>query len=383
MPYLRFTKVIINHFISKDKTISMRNKINLYTIRDDSLLATLKKARKYKKVASPSIKLSLVLEEETVKNPKRARKLAKKSITIRTVGVVIRDTPRESVSKKKTSAKVDGGDGVGSQPKVHDESEDMTTDTDEGTGTKPGVSDVPKYLSKSENESWGDSGDDESNNDDSDDVTKNDDEDVVESDANEDKEGSDSKKTDFNEDENLNVNMNDDDEEEHEEEYKIEGSKQSSSVSSDFARKFLNLDNVPPVIDEIASLMNVKTPHEESGTQAPSILLVPPTAIPETSTIQATIVPPLIKPFSSIPQMTTPTPLPKTEPTTFSILTLLVFASLFGFNQRVSALVQELSQVKQVDHSAQILAQIPAIVDEHLSTRIGFATQTALQPYTT
>ncbi|GKE48783.1 hypothetical protein Tco_1480041, partial [Tanacetum coccineum] len=95
-------KVIINHFISKDKTISMRNRINLYTIRDDSLLGTLKfvsktqdyqqygalipddminqvikdssayktyydfatgkvppkKARKYKKVASPPRKLA-------------------------------------------------------------------------------------------------------------------------------------------------------------------------------------------------------------------------------------------------------------------------------------------------------------------------------------
>ncbi|GKF71200.1 hypothetical protein Tco_0207314 [Tanacetum coccineum] len=42
MPYPRFTKVIINHFISKDKTISMRNGINLHTIRDDILLGTLK-----------------------------------------------------------------------------------------------------------------------------------------------------------------------------------------------------------------------------------------------------------------------------------------------------------------------------------------------------
>nr|GEZ09026.1 hypothetical protein [Tanacetum cinerariifolium] len=42
MPYPRFTKVIIIHFISKDKTISMRNKINLHIIRDDSLLGTLK-----------------------------------------------------------------------------------------------------------------------------------------------------------------------------------------------------------------------------------------------------------------------------------------------------------------------------------------------------
>ncbi|GKD53937.1 hypothetical protein Tco_1287324, partial [Tanacetum coccineum] len=42
MPYPRFTKVIINHFISKDNTISIRNMINFHTIHDDSLLGTLK-----------------------------------------------------------------------------------------------------------------------------------------------------------------------------------------------------------------------------------------------------------------------------------------------------------------------------------------------------
>ncbi|GKG25528.1 hypothetical protein Tco_0398674, partial [Tanacetum coccineum] len=42
MCYPRFTKVIINHFISKDNTISMRNRIKLHIICDDSLLGTLK-----------------------------------------------------------------------------------------------------------------------------------------------------------------------------------------------------------------------------------------------------------------------------------------------------------------------------------------------------
>ncbi|GJT07771.1 hypothetical protein Tco_0842233 [Tanacetum coccineum] len=110
MPYTRFTKVIISHFISKDKTISMRNKINLHTIRDDTLLdvkdskayktyydfatrkATPKKARKFKKVASPSRKLSPVLEEEPAEKPK--------------------DTLSEFVPKKRTPAKVDKGNGM-------------------------------------------------------------------------------------------------------------------------------------------------------------------------------------------------------------------------------------------------------------------------------
>ncbi|GJY41974.1 hypothetical protein Tco_0429244 [Tanacetum coccineum] len=45
--------------------------------------------------------------------------------------------------------------------------------------------------------------------------------------------------------------------------------------------------------------------------------------------------------------MSTPTPIPTTKPTTSSIPALPDFASLFGFDQRVSALEQELSQVKQ------------------------------------
>ncbi|GKE07504.1 hypothetical protein Tco_1399522, partial [Tanacetum coccineum] len=128
---------------------------------------------------------------------------------------------------------------------------------------------------------------------------------------------------------------------------KTEGSKQSSTVSSDFARKILNLDKVPQVIDEVASMMNVKTPHEESSTQAPPNLLVPMTTIPKTSTVYVTTVTPIIQPFSSIPKMTTPTPVPTTEPTTSSIPALLEFASLLRFDQRVSALEQKLSQVKQ------------------------------------
>nr|GEW28891.1 integrase, catalytic region, zinc finger, CCHC-type, peptidase aspartic, catalytic [Tanacetum cinerariifolium] len=117
MPYPRFTKVIINHFISKDKTISMRNMIKLHTIRDESLLDTLKfvsktqdyqqygamipddminedikdfkayktyndfatgkvpprKVRKYKKVASPLRKLSPIKEAEPVIKAKKLR----------------------------------------------------------------------------------------------------------------------------------------------------------------------------------------------------------------------------------------------------------------------------------------------------------------------
>ncbi|GJX72141.1 hypothetical protein Tco_0309312 [Tanacetum coccineum] len=164
MPYPRFTKVIISHFISKDKTISMRNRINLHTVRDDTLLdikdskayktyldfatgkATPKKARKLKKVASPSKKLSPVLEEEPAEKPKRAKKSTKKSTTVPITGVVIRDTPGVSVSKKKALTKADRGKGMDllSEATLLEAAQlkktlkkNKKTSTDEGIGTKP------------------------------------------------------------------------------------------------------------------------------------------------------------------------------------------------------------------------------------------------------
>ncbi|GKC99992.1 hypothetical protein Tco_1170267, partial [Tanacetum coccineum] len=42
MYYPIFTKAIIHHFLSKDKTISMRNKMFMHTAQDDSILGTLR-----------------------------------------------------------------------------------------------------------------------------------------------------------------------------------------------------------------------------------------------------------------------------------------------------------------------------------------------------
>ncbi|GKA24767.1 hypothetical protein Tco_0710800 [Tanacetum coccineum] len=479
MPYRRFTKVIIHHFISKDKTISMRNIINLHTIRDDSLLGTLKfvskiddtqkygalipdeminqdikdskgyktyydfatgtfepkKARKFKKVASPSRKLSHVLEAEPVKKAKRVKRPAKKSTTMPTTCVVIRDTLGVSVSKKKAPAKGDRGKGmkllsdaalleaaqvkealkksklethkvqasglskgVGSQLKVLDESEDKTTGTDEGTSTKPGVPDVPTYESEIQKESWGDSQDDESNDDDDDNDSDKKNGESKDDDGNSD--ANDNERTDSDDDDNPSFTLKDYDEEEHDKEnesddnyenvfeeedddvykdvdarslgaehekerkcdeemtdadqnvyqeksyeqviedahvtltysQKTESSKQSSYVSSEFASKFLILENVPPAVDEVASMMNAKSHQEESSTQAPSLFTVPEMAIPEIATAHATIVLPTISMITPLPQLTKPSPASTTVLTTTSILALPDFSSLFGFD---------------------------------------------------
>ncbi|GKA55985.1 hypothetical protein Tco_0755057 [Tanacetum coccineum] len=349
MPYPRFTKFIISHFISKDKTISMRNMINLHTIRDDSLLGTLKfvsktqdyqqygamipddminqdvkdskayktyydfaigkatpkKERKFKKVASPSRKLSPVLEEEPAENLSELRNLPR-SLLLCQQQVLQSETllVKEALKKSKKDSYMlhasGSGDGVGSQPKVPNKQEDKTSGTNEGTGTKPGVPSVPKYLSESENESWRDSGDDDDDNDDdSNEVTKDDDDDddvekyVCTPDRfefNDNKEEYDELYKDVDmksldaereKERKGDVEMTDADKN------KTEGSMQSSSVSSDFASKFLNLDNVPLADNKVAYMMNVKVCQEESSTLAPPLLIMHVTAIPKTSTIAA------------------------------------------------------------------------------------------------
>ncbi|GJV11008.1 retrovirus-related pol polyprotein from transposon TNT 1-94 [Tanacetum coccineum] len=157
MYYPRFTKAIIHYFISKDKSISMRNKIFMYTVRDDSVLGTLrfvsksdeyqvygalllegmtnqqmrdslacktylafatgaatpKNARKFKKPASPSKKKTLVSVEESAKKPATRRQSA---------GVQIRDTPSVSVNDERTKSDDDGK--AADINKANDEEED-------------------------------------------------------------------------------------------------------------------------------------------------------------------------------------------------------------------------------------------------------------------
>nr|GEZ20511.1 hypothetical protein [Tanacetum cinerariifolium] len=145
--------------------------------------ATPKKARKFKKISSPSKKLSLVLEEEPAKKPKGDKKPAKMSTILPTASVVIKDTLNVSVSKKKAPDKVDRGKGM-----------NLLSDVALLEATQ-----LKKALKKSNDDVTNDGNDDISNDDDSDnDDGDNDSDDVM---------------TKFDDD------KNDDDQERNEEEY--------------------------------------------------------------------------------------------------------------------------------------------------------------------
>nr|GEZ38798.1 integrase, catalytic region, zinc finger, CCHC-type, peptidase aspartic, catalytic [Tanacetum cinerariifolium]GEZ38804.1 integrase, catalytic region, zinc finger, CCHC-type, peptidase aspartic, catalytic [Tanacetum cinerariifolium] len=112
MPYPRFTKIIINYFILPNTSISTKNRINQHTVRDESPLDYTyasgakepKKVRKFKKPASPKLKIVPVSPKEPTKKPAKKTTPAKKSSKSQ-ARVIIKDTPGVSVSKKKAPEK--------------------------------------------------------------------------------------------------------------------------------------------------------------------------------------------------------------------------------------------------------------------------------------
>ncbi|GKF60290.1 hypothetical protein Tco_0177076, partial [Tanacetum coccineum] len=54
------------------------------------------------------------------------------------------------------------------------------------------------------------------------------------------------------------------------------------------------------------------------------------------------------------------------------------FLSIFKFNDRLTNLEKDLSEIKQVDQYAQALSFIPAIVDCYIDNKLGEAIQKAI-----
>ncbi|GKE28639.1 hypothetical protein Tco_1444023, partial [Tanacetum coccineum] len=188
MYYPRFTKAVIHHFITKDKTISMRNRLFTHTSQDDCVLSTMrfvsksedfqvygallpevmtnpkmrnsrayktylayvtgattpKKARKFKKPASPSKKRTLVTVEKEEHEPAKKVKKApattgkSKGIDLLSEAALLEEAQVKKVLKKSKRETTihqagDSGGGASFQPEVPNEPKDKSVDTHEGT----------------------------------------------------------------------------------------------------------------------------------------------------------------------------------------------------------------------------------------------------------
>nr|GEW75361.1 uncharacterized mitochondrial protein AtMg00810-like [Tanacetum cinerariifolium] len=404
MPYLRFTKVIINHFISKDNTISMRNMINLHTIRDDNQLGTLKFVSKTENcqnygalipdgMINNDIKLSVAykiyLDYATRKvHPKKARKFKKlASSKLKIVPI----SPKEPT--QNAPAKADRGKCIELLPDValledaylKETLREIKRETHklQASGLSEGVDFESKGNSKDES-------------DDVYDKDNNDDDDGNDDDSSNDDDAQDSEQADSDDDENHSFTLKDYEEEERDDEYmhtpkkdksddedkmyaeedddvtnelygdlnitrgltdtnmtnaaqggedqqnsshesgfvheeedghvthttvhdKTEGPLHSSFISSDFTSKLLNLDDPSPYINSLMDTLTVPPP------------------------------PPPINPSShlTIPQQQTPDSTTTTTNLTMSLPKIPSFASLFHFDQKVSALETKVSKFNQ------------------------------------
>nr|GEU37401.1 hypothetical protein [Tanacetum cinerariifolium] len=121
MYYPRFTKVIIHHFMSKDPSIPRRNKVNWHSVRDYQIFTTIKLAQdcslppKAKQPGTTFKAKSLTALSEVAMTEAQQLKLATK-----------RSLQQTHISQASVSS------------------------TDEGTGTIPGVPDVPTEESDEE-----------------------------------------------------------------------------------------------------------------------------------------------------------------------------------------------------------------------------------------
>ncbi|GJU92111.1 hypothetical protein Tco_1304534 [Tanacetum coccineum] len=385
MFYPRFTKIIIHHFLNKDKSISMRNRTFMHTAHDDSLLGVeppmSRKGQKKSDSAisseeSPSKKKSAKAKKVAATKPKPTKKKApvkadkgKGLNVLSEVTLSEADQLKEAIELSKKDSYVSHPSGSG---------------TDEGTGTKLGVPDVPKYDSKSEKESWGDSGeedddDEDDSNDDGDDDDDgndgndgngdddndaNDDDNQEDDDKNDDEEKTDSDRTKSNRIENLVLNQSTT------EYYKEEEEKDDDEEKMDE-------EEDDEVIKELYNDVNVNLGNRDADmTDADQV-----TKVLELTSVFTTTVPPPPPFFNPLPQQATPTPTPITSVATTSFPALPDFASVFKFNERVTNLEKDLSEMKQVDQYAKALSFIPAILDRYIDNKLREAINKAIEAH--
>ncbi|GKC01744.1 hypothetical protein Tco_0987880 [Tanacetum coccineum] len=333
MPYPRFIKIIINHFLSLNPSIHKGPSSSMHTIKDDRVISRLKfvrigedfqeygrailetigKGSQGKKSAVTPKPASVEVSDES--NPEHVKRQTSKSdhepgrrpARRRPYDIAFRDT--SSVSKKKSpdqSQKLKG---------VLDESTVILITLSEGIGTKPRVPYEEETID--EEIEW---------------LTTDEEE----------------EKKDDDEDERSIIlkrliMMTG----------KFPLTSSSLSVSSGFGNQFLNISLDTSLIGttkesidtEINPLLDIQIQQEIPHIQSPSILTVPVLVIPE---------PTVLSPILEIPIITLTTTLPPPP----SPATTTVPDPLLAITQRVFILENDVQELKQVDHSSAILADV-------------------------
>ncbi|GJR20848.1 hypothetical protein Tco_0969375 [Tanacetum coccineum] len=414
--------VVLTSFVSpKHKsfvTLSWRNKIGMHTSKDDYLINTLrfvsrkeasqiygavlpecltslemkeskayktylgyatgsvppKIARKFKK-ASPTKKDSdlVPVDKEPVQKGKRVKRSAKKPSTTPAAGIdllyevaLAEKAQLKEVRKKslrdfhKTHPSGSGVPDVTEDDSIESESESWGNDEDDSNDEQESKDESSEHENESE----------EQESDDSEQEDESDNDNQEEEEVNQENE---SKDDDIESDEDKGMddttNQFDDDttqEQVVEDAYvaistvtkKTKVSATSSSRSSELASKILKFSDIPHTDAEIVSPFDVPVQHEVPNTQTTTLLPIHVYVI--------TTIPQSLQTFTLPPLVSTPTPPPTTEATN-PPTTLPDFASVFRFNDRITALEKGKEKSLTARIKEQVKYQLPQILPKEVS----------------
>ncbi|GKC39164.1 hypothetical protein Tco_1051548, partial [Tanacetum coccineum] len=163
---------------------------------------------------------------------------------------------------------------------------------------------------------------------------------------------------------------------------KTDASIPTSSISSNYAAKFLNFDNIPPTDTEFISMIDINVQHEVPRTS--SLLTIPVFVIPEqdvinqseTVTTTPTLTISLL--FSSLyptHQQIAPIPTPTTTEATTSTTVVPDSETLAALQLRVTDLEKDVKELNDVDNSIKVIStiqsEVPKVVKEYLGSKPG------------
>nr|GEV99306.1 hypothetical protein [Tanacetum cinerariifolium] len=428
MYYPRFTKVIVNFFMTKDQSIPRRNKVNWHFARDDHMFTTIKLVSRHHNTQQYGAILPVELMNEAIKNsesykgyyaiasgaepPKIKSSIRKKQSSSDTTV----PPPTTKAKRLKTSAKVD-------KPAKEKQPAKLSK--------AKGVLDVPTYESDDEEISWKSSEDD----DDELKISKHDDD--VDDQSDDDQDDQDDEQTNLDDDDDDFIHPkfsthdeedkdeesfnpigqtpsqveNTDDEDNDEDSHGMnvegnEGANEEDNGNELYGDVKINLEGrdiqmadvqTTQVIEDTYVTLTLVNPEGQQYSSSMSSrfvlnmlnlssdtgidcifestprvdVLVTTTAEPPL--LSTTTLPPLFIHIISLVQQTpAPAPSPANVPSS-SLQYLSNFSSLFGFDHRLETLKTNFSKLMQTNQFAEVISSIFGIVDKYLDHRMNKA----------
>nr|GEY77447.1 hypothetical protein [Tanacetum cinerariifolium] len=412
MPFPRFTKIIINHFLSQHKSLSNLKYQHYYTIKDDSIVSRLKFIRSSEDYQEYGLFIPKTMLTKAIKQLESYLMFIKYSTgqiypkTSRDPEPPKRKTTSRRVVKKKViippkkSRRCFGVrlKGVPSLTPEKQEADDTVQALKESRKTKRRQ---PDQLDHKENDDKdgdvGNEGDDNISD------TQDDDDEDAETESDEDE----IYKYKIHVRKDVDAEMTDPETAKLKEPIEFPLPSSNMSFSSGFGTSFFSLSDISLTGElkdiikaDFSSLMDIHIQQETPQIQSLSVQMVPISVIPETTnlppiheiltkTLVSIVVssPHMLATISTVQQTSTPILTPSITTDAPTITTAFPESNaIFVVQIRVAKLEKDVLELKKIDLFAEALAtlktQVPSVIDNYLGSKVTNVFQNELKKHT-